>query len=256
MRVPEYLDFDLELTSELDGSYTARVLASPKGEASTPVTFPVTGTELENFILKLGRTRSGVRSLSSPQAELARSFGTRLYDAVFAGEVGTTFRRSLDESEDAGKGLRVRLRLSDVPTLADVPWEYLYSPGLGRFLVLSGDTPLVRYLDLPREVPPLTVTPPLRILLVVSGPTDLVALDIEQEVARMTRALAELVEAGFVVVDPLVKPTLAELRRALRRREYHVLHFIGHGGFDDAAGEGVLAFEDESGRSHLVKVPR
>lgn len=253
MRLPDYLDFDLELTTETDGSYTARVLNSPKGEASVPVTIPVTGTELENVILKLGRTRSGVRSLDSPQAQLARSFGTRLFDSVFAGEVGTTLRRSLDEAEDAGKGLRIRLHLSDVPTLADVPWEYLYSTGLGRFLVLSGDTPLVRYLDLPREVPPLTVTPPLRILLVVSGPSDLAALDYEQEVARMTSALAELIEGGFIIVDPLAKPTLAELRRALRRREYHVLHFIGHGGFDTAAGDGVLAFEDDAGRAHLVR---
>ena len=75
-RVPDYLDFDLELTDAGDGGYTARVLASPKGEASADFRMPFLGADLENVILKLGRTRSGVRALGSPQQDLARSFGT------------------------------------------------------------------------------------------------------------------------------------------------------------------------------------
>lgn len=252
MRAPEYVDFDLELSSGADGGYVARVVFSPRGEANAAVTIPYQGAELENVILKLGRTRAGVRSLSSPQARLARSFGERLFDAVFAGEVGTLFQRSLDEAGDNGAGLRVRLRLSAVPELADIPWEYLYSASLGRFLVLSVDTPVVRYLDLPRKVAPLRVSAPLRILLVVSSPTDLAALDHQDEVARLKRELDPLVRAGSVVIDPLPDATLAGLRTALRRGEYHVLHFIGHGGFDQNLADGVLAFEDGHQRSHRV----
>ncbi|MFP5416885.1 MAG: CHAT domain-containing protein, partial [Actinomycetes bacterium] len=251
MRVPEYLDFDLELSTAPGGGYEARVLASPKGEASARFALPMQGAALENVILKLGRTRSGVRSLSSPQAELARSFGSQLYDSVFVDEVRTCFRRCLDEAEEAGKGLRVRLRVGDDPGLADVPWEFLYAAGLGRFLVLSSETPVVRYLDLAKEVPPLTVAPPLRVLLVVSGPVDLAELDHEAEVARMKEALSELVAGGFMVVDALPRATLAELRKAMRRNDYHVLHFIGHGGFDPATG-GVLAFENDAGRAQFV----
>ncbi|MDN5795001.1 MAG: PQQ-binding-like beta-propeller repeat protein [Intrasporangium sp.] len=213
---------------------------------------PYQGAELENVILKLGRTRAGVRSLNSPQARLARSFGQRLFDAVFAGEVGTMFQRSLDEAGDNGAGLRVRLRLGRVPELADIPWEYLYSASLGRFLVLSGDTPVVRYLDLPRMVAPLRVSAPLRILLVVCAPIDLAALDHKDEVARLERELDALVRGGSVVIDPLPDPTLAGLRTALRRGEYHVLHFIGHGGFNPDLGDGILAFEDAHHRSHRV----
>ncbi|MEI2765108.1 MAG: CHAT domain-containing protein [Dermatophilaceae bacterium] len=251
-RPPDYLDFDLELTPGGDGSYHAAVLASPKGEASARVRMPAAGADLENVILKLGRTRSGVRALGSPQQQLARSFGSSLYDAVFAGEVGTCFRRSLDQAEQEGKGLRVRLRLADVPELADVPWEFLYAAGLGRFVVLSAQTPIVRYLDLPREVDPLTVSPPLRVLLAVSAPRNLPPLDTAAEVTRIQAALADLVARGLVVVDPLPTATLAQLRRALRRQDYHGLHVIGHGGFDAVAGGGVLAFEDEQGMAHLV----
>ncbi|MBK6441079.1 MAG: CHAT domain-containing protein [Actinomycetales bacterium] len=254
-RVPDYLDFDLELTDAGDGGYTARVLASPKGEASADFRMPFVGPDLENVILKLGRTRSGVRALGSPQQDLARSFGTQLYDTVFAGEVGTCFRRSLDEADEQGKGLRIKLRLTDVPSLADIPWEYLYAAGLGRFIVLSESTPIVRYLDLPREVPPLTVAPPLRILLAVCSPTNLAQLDTDAEVARVTASLRGLVDRKVVVVDPLPHATLAGLRQALNDDDYHVLHFIGHGGFDPKAGDGVLAFEDADHLAHLVSGP-
>ena len=249
----EYLDFDVEVAATPTAdSYQVQVLASPKGEASVTVSFPFSNEGLENVILKLGRTRSGVRALGSPTQELARTFGTALYDSIFAGEVGTCFRRSLDAADSAGKGLRVRLRLANAPKLVDVPWEYLYPSGLRKFLVLSRHTPVVRYLDLPREVAPLHVEPPLQVLLVVSAPTDLATLDVATEVGRIENALSDLQTRGVVKVTTLETATLAELRRALRRGTYHVLHFIGHGGFDRVSGEGMLAFETDQRRAHLV----
>ena len=249
----EYLDFDVEVAATPTAdSYQVQVIASPKGEASATVNFPFSNEGLENVILKLGRTRSGVRALGSPTQELARTFGTALYDSIFAGEVGTCFRRSLDAADAAGKGLRIRLRLANAPKLTDVPWEYLYPSGLRKFLVLSRHTPVVRYLDLPREVAPLHVDPPLQVLLVVSAPTDLATLDVATEVKRIQDALADLEARGVVKVTTLETATLAELRRALRRGTFHVLHFIGHGGFDRVSGEGMLAFETDQRRAHLV----
>jgi hypothetical protein len=251
MDVPEYLDFDLELAPH-GQDYVARVLSSPRGEAEAIVHFPFDADRLENVILKLGRTRSGVRRIGSPQQQLARDFGAALYDAVFTDEVGTCFRRSLDEADRQRKGLRVRLRLADAPNLANVPWEYLYSTGLRRFLVLSTQTPVVRYLDLPSDVPTLSVTAPLKVLLVVCAPTDLAMLDTAREVDNLRDAVRELTDRGLVEIHPLPIPTLGALRQALRREEYHVLHFVGHGAFDESADDGVLAFENDAGMSHRV----
>lgn len=251
MTYPDYLDFDLEIVAE-DGAYTARVLASPKGEAEARIALPFDDQGLENVVLKLSRTRSGVRRLGSPQQAVARDFGTALYDAVFTGEVGTCFRRCLDEADRQGKGLRLRLRLTEAPALSNVPWEYLYPTGLGYFLVLSRHTPLVRYLDLPREVTPLAIAAPLRVLLVVSAPSDLAQLDHDREVGNLRGALADLVQRGLVELDVLPEPSLGALRRALRTSTYHVLHFIGHGGFEETTADGVLAFEDSSGRSQRI----
>lgn len=249
----DYLDFDLEVeATATPGTFAVSVVASPTGEASSSMVFPYNADALENVILKLGRTRSGVRGLGSPSQTLARSFGSALYDAAFSGEVGTCFRRSLDAADAQGRGLRVRLRLDKAPELADVPWEYLYPTGLRQFLVLSTRTPVVRYVEQPRPAPPLQVDGPLSILVIVSAPSDLATLDVAAEVARVQGSLAGVVASGGVRVTVLETATLAELRRMLRRDTFHVLHFIGHGGFDTASGGGMLAFEDEQGRSHLV----
>src|SRR5690606_9678426 len=133
--------------------------------------------ELENFVLRLSQTRTTRRRIESSEREAARVFGGRLFDAVFADEIGTCLRRSIDEAERSGQGLRIRLRLADAPSLTGIPWEYLYSTSNDRFLVLSSWTPLVRYLDLPRGVTPLKASPPLRILVMISSPTDYPALD-------------------------------------------------------------------------------
>ena len=249
----DYLDFDLEVeASATPGTYEVSVLSSPRGEASGEMTFPLNPDALENVILKLGRTRSGVRAIGSPTQQVAKQFGSTLYDALFAGEVGTCFRRSLDEADAQGKGLRVRLRLSKAPQLADVPWEYLYPSGLRQFLVLSTKTPVVRYLEQPRAVPPLTVAPPLQVLVVVCSPTNLATLDVDAEIRRIQQALAGLERAGQVQLTVLPHAKLTDLRGTLRKAPVHVLHFIGHGGFDDHSGEGMLAFEDEHGLAHLV----
>ncbi|MFT3860455.1 CHAT domain-containing protein [Micropruina sp.] len=249
----DYLDFDLEVEAEATpDSYKVSVLSSPRGEASGQMTFPFNSDALENVILKLGRTRSGVRAVGSPTQDLAQKFGGTLYDALFSGEVGTCFRRSLDEADSQGKGLRVRLRLENAPQLADVPWEYLYPTGLRQFLVLSTRTPVVRYLELPQKVPPLRVAPPLQVLVVVCSPAQLATLNVDAEVQRITDALAGLEQAGQVHVTVVARATLMQVRRALRTGGFHVLHFIGHGGFDESSAEGMLAFEDEQHQVTMV----
>ena len=86
-----------------------------------------------------------------------------MFDSVFVGSVLGVLHSSLYEASQRDAGLRIRLRLSGTPKLMDLPWEYLYDSSLNRFLSLSVDTPLIRYLDLPGRIEPLAVMPPLRV---------------------------------------------------------------------------------------------
>jgi tetratricopeptide (TPR) repeat protein len=247
-----YLDFDLSLEKTGAGSYRARVLASPAGMARAEFTLPFSPIELENFILKVGRTRRGVRRLESPEMEAAKEFGGRLFKSVFTDEVQSVLRQSLDQTRQQGVGLRLRLRLNDAPELVNLPWEYLYNPNLNRFLSLSVNTPLVRYLELPEQIKPLPVEPPLRALVMIASPKDYPPLDVEHEWANLKQALSGLESGGALVVDRLEGATALALQYALRRQDYHIFHFIGHGGFDEHAQDGVLLLEDEAGRGRAL----
>jgi len=256
MREMSYLDFDLLIERGPQGAaYQARVVTAPSGPTRTAAfTLPFSDLELENFLLKIGRPRREVaRGFGTSQAAAIETFGEALFTSVFSGDLKVTLATSLAQAESEDLGLRLRLRLTDVPELADIPWEFLRDPGQRRFLALSEWTPLVRYLELPGRLRPLIVSPPLKILVVVASPVDLVRLDAEAELRRLREALGDLERSGKVVVDAAPAGTLAALSRKLRRDDYHIFHFIGHGGYDADADDGVVAFEDANGRFQQVR---
>ena len=243
----KYLDFDI-LIEKVNDRYRARVLQSPAGQASAEFTLPFSDFEVENLMLRVGRNRRGVRKMESPEMQAAKQFGGKLFDAVFAGEVRGALRSSVDAATRESAGLRMRLRLADAPELVDLPWEFLYNASLNRFLALSNKTPLVRYIELPETPRPLKISPPLRVLVMISSPTDYEQLDVEKEWQKLNAALGDLTAANMVTLERLDQATLGALRRKLRQAPYHVLHFIGHGGFDAQSQDGVLLLEDEQGR--------
>src|SRR3954453_17786187 len=104
-------------------------------------------------------------------------------------------------------------------------------------------------IELPDAVRPLTVTPPLRILGVISSPSDLPELDGERERLRIQDATAELQQRGLLEVTWLSNATWRDLQHALRRQRWHIVHFVGHGEFDTTTDEGAIALEDDNGRS-------
>lgn len=251
MTAIKYLNFDLLIERSGD-RFQARVLNSPAGQGSSHFTAPFSDLEIENFLLRVGRPRRSVRRLESPQTEAARAFGGRLFNAIFSEDVRVSLRTSQDEAERQGAGLRIRLHLNGVPELADLPWEFIYSPSLNRFLSLSVESPLVRYMELPERIRPLAIVPPLRVLAIISNPTDQEPLDVEREWANLRQAVSTLEQQGRLILERLETPTLAALQRQLRRAEYHILHFVGHGGFNEQAQDGMIMMEDERGRGRQV----
>ncbi len=86
----------------------------------------------------------------------------------------------------------------------------------------------------------------------ISSPSDYPALDTAVEFENLRRGLIELEKKGLVILDRLEDATLGQLQRTLRQNEYHIFHYIGHGGFDDRAQDGVLMLEDDDGRGRMV----
>ena len=244
----EYVDFDLLIERAGENNYRARVLSSPAGQAMQEVQMPYTGLELENFLLRVGKPRRGVRRLESPEMETVKTFGSKMFKSIFTDDLLNVLRTSQDEVKKNNQGLRIRLRFNDAPELVNLPWEYLYNPALNRFFSLSVNSPLVRYLELPERITPLAIKPPIRLLVMISSPTDYPTLDVEHEWNNLKSALCGLEERGLMEVERLEVASPVALQYALRRKDFHIFHFIGHGGFNEQTQDGVLLLEDESQR--------
>lgn len=246
------LDFDVAI-EPLNDAYRTRVIASPAGEAQADFTIPFSDKDLEIFVLKvigsIGRVRRKVRRIESEERRLLEAFGGQLFQAAFSARIRECLGRSLFAAEGSGAGLRIRLRLP--PALANIPWEYLYDREYG-FIGLSPETALVRYVEMPAPVRPFPISPPLRILAMISAPSDVPWLQGDQEWDNLNEALSALVRRGMVEAERLETGTLSALQRPLRLREYHVLHFVGHGRYDEAAQDGALALEGADRRTRLV----
>ena len=240
-----YFNFDLIIESA-GKKYRARVIDSPAGHAFVKFNLPFSNLELENFILRMGKSRVGARRLNSDQMETAKQVGGLLFKAIFKETVNTCFQRSKDIALDQERGLRVRLRI-DVPEFHCFPWEYLYDTQTYQFLALSRETPIVRYLELSYSMRPLQVKPPINILVMISCPEGYPQLDVEKEWENLNTALTPLISRGLVNLERLENSTISALQQHLRRGNYHIFHFIGHGSFLLQKQDGILLLSDEIG---------
>ena len=76
------------------------------------------------------------------------------------------------------------------------------------------------------------------------------ALDAGQEIQRIQKALQQREAGGEVKTDVLPHAVAADLREKLRTFRPHVIHFIGHGGFQD--DQGMLVMEDDERKTRFV----
>jgi outer membrane protein assembly factor BamD (BamD/ComL family) len=86
----------------------------------------------------------------------------------------------------------------------------------------------------------------------IASPEGFPKLNVEEEWKRLSNALAPLIRRGLVTLERLKKPTLSVLQQHLRRGEYHIFHFIGHGTFSEHKQDGLLLLEEENGSGRPV----
>jgi hypothetical protein len=249
----DYQDLLLQLDGGPTAGYSVRVARSPAGESDAePLLPPLAIDEIDRLGDAFGRAARDL--VPAPMRELDENalaeMGEKLFDALFTGTVRNRYHESLGRVlAHGGCGLRLRiemgLRNPAMARLHAIPWEYLRPAEDGHFLGLRRDLSIVRYLDvaLPADRPPLQR--PLAILVVAGD--DPVASDLA--LAREYREMGSAWSGtGTVRIDLLRGATLEMLRHALLARDYHVLHIMGHGGFDPRAGRGSVALRDEQGQ--------
>ena len=191
--------------------------------------------------------RGGVSEVEAP----VREVGETLFRALFDDRVYAAYKASLALAAERHTHLRVVLRTQS-SELAALPWEMMYDPTAGTYLCHR--EPLVRHVSVSSVTHPLTVDPPLRILGVVSAPQDRQRLDVEDEKQRLRAALAPL--GSRVLLHWVEGGRWVDVQQELIADSWHVLHFIGHGGFVSDHQRGVLVLEDDHGGSDFVGAER
>ncbi|HWN43763.1 MAG TPA: CHAT domain-containing protein, partial [Thermoanaerobaculia bacterium] len=256
----DYKDFVLQLDrAAAQSGFVTRVLRSPAGEAEAPFVNPLSQADLDKLWQIAYRARQAGRAssdcperLEEPLTEiLLEEIGDRLFHALFRGPVRSCWVRSFSEAtQHSGGGLRLKLQLNLadplIANLVELPWEFLFSPEHGGFLGLQRKTPILRHMRLPLPGSRPLPARPIRVLTVLSQPAAMAELSLEEEAGKIAAALRAL---PGVEVLPLHNPTIETLRENLLRQDFQILHFMGHGGFDERSGQGVLCFTGDRGVS-------
>jgi len=261
----EYQDFVISIERDGQGAYRKRVLESPAGQGSDLFEPPFPLEELSSLLSTLELVVQSGRGLRDIGTALnqgvdvqsrrgPREIGTALYQALFSGQVGALYAESRGRAEGADRGLRIKLRfdpgasgMSWVPVL---PWELIFRPDTEEFLGSDLLSPIVRYLEVPRSSALPNFQAPLQVLVALASPRGASALDLEEERRRLEKALG--CRPGEIEPDFLEHATLDGIRKKLRSRHFHVLHFMGHGAWNLSTAEGSLLLETADGNCDLI----
>ena len=186
-----------------------------------------------------------------PAAKELREYGAVLFETLFPGAV----KRLWDEARAAAKGALEVVFTPDLDWIADKPWELAWDASRRRFL--ADDAVLVRgVFGAPPSPAPPPGRGPLHVLVALAEPRDTAPVAARQESAAIRAALGPLVKAGLVRLEVLASTSPSGLHKRLSAGRVDVLHFVGHGAFDEKEKTGSLFLVDARGRSLAVDTDR
>jgi hypothetical protein len=160
----------------------------------------------------------------------------------------------------ASRGLRVRLILGNawgngsasadaLLPISSLPHELMVPSGLPMFLARRSFVSIVRTIGVAEFVGPMSVSGKLRVLIANAQPKGSAPLGWEEEADKIQSALKGRTDT---TVEVLKNASFEATWQRLRNDKFHVLHFIGHGGFDAASGQWYLLFERNGEREPVL----
>jgi hypothetical protein len=134
--------------------------------------------------------------------------------------------------------------LSTATGIDDIPWEWLNAGGDGQLIAGMDSVRFVRLVPVLYAPPPLTIAPPIRVLLVLTNPKDERLLQKDIEVRTVSQSLSD--NPAYEVRE-LLEPRLDAFKTALEWSP-HIVHYIGHAGISGADGNIILHDEQDGTR--------
>jgi len=179
------------------------------------------------------------------------ALGKQLYNKLFQGTLRDSWITAQGIAQNHQEVLRLRLGFKD-PTIARLPWEVMHAGD--RPIATGPDIAFSRYqsgMSGVSRLPTTSMPAPadnggIRVLMVISSPTDQARLDLlKQEAIKLQEELHQIAprfgEAGNFVQEIdltlLEQPGREELTQALEQGRFHILHYSGHSNVGPRGGE-------------------
>ncbi|HEY9673318.1 MAG TPA: CHAT domain-containing protein [Waterburya sp.] len=181
---------------------------------------------------------------TSPAARNLVELGHKLYNSLFQGSLRDSWMMAQAIAQNQRKILRLRLGLKGT-RLPRLPWEVLHAGD--RPLATGTDVTFSRYqLNVGhwRPSPSFFHPPnqPLKILMVISGPSDQETLELAQEASHLQEELRNRSSYGppAIQLTILEQPGREQLTQALEQGQYQVFHYAGHSNLGESGGDVYL----------------
>lgn len=172
------------------------------------------------------------------------ALGQELYNALFKGSLRDSWMMAQAIAQNQRSVLRLRLGLKGTE-LPRLPWEVLHAGD--RPLATGTDVAFSRYQmtkGLIRPVPKPLCPPnqPLKILMVIAGPSDQESLELLQEASHLKEELRHRSPNGppAIHLTILEQPGREQLTQALEQGKYQVFHYAGHSNLGESGGDVYL----------------
>jgi CHAT domain len=183
------------------------------------------------------------------------ALGQQLYNALFQGSLRDSWMMAQAIAQNQRSVLRLRLGLKGT-ALPRLPWEVLHAGD--RPLATGTDVAFSRYQLGPEfRHPTYTLSnkpnQPLKILMVISGPSDQESLELAAEASHLQEELKSHSphEPPAIQLTILAQPGREKLTQALEQGQYQVFHYAGHSNLGDSGGD-VYLVSDRTGLTETL----
>ena len=183
------------------------------------------------------------------------ALGQQLYNALFQGSLRDSWMMAQAIAQNQRSVLRLRLGLKGT-ALPRLPWEVLHAGD--RPLATGTDVAFSRYQlgpDFRHPAYAFSGKPhqPLKILMVIAGPSDQESLELAAEASHLQEELKARSpnEPPAIQLTILAQPGRERLTQALEQGQYQVFHYAGHSNLGDSGGD-VYLVSDRTGLTETL----
>lgn len=238
-------EFQLSITPVGPDAYLLRTedVASGVPLAEAQVTWPLETWLAQAEALFQDPLQALLTASTAPTPSLDpwTQLGQTLYQGLFQGRIRDSWVAAQGVAQNRRQPLRLRLGFKD-SRVQRLPWELLYDGD--RPLATGLDVTLCRYYqaqtvtDLAAMVPLSPASEPIRLLVIISAPSDQERLALRQEVQSLSASLqATQPSQPALDLTILEQPGRPELAQALEQGKFQILHYAGHSDAGETGGD-------------------